>query len=180
VGYRLDPFGSGKVKWHNGTDISVPAGTSVYAVESGTVYFAGPWDGYGNLVAVVHEGGYVTMYGHLSRLLARPGEQVTDRSVIALSGNTGRSTGPHLHFESRWLPGYGKDTSPPVVGTAPLMVVSSPPVASAAPSGPKPEVQEGGAPADDWVQLYIDEAGKRGQVRVEDWGGMFLPGEGGE
>jgi murein DD-endopeptidase MepM/ murein hydrolase activator NlpD len=112
-GWRRDPFGSGRSRWHNGFDIAVPTGTPVNPTESGTVSFAGVYKGYGYLVAVDHGNGYVTMYGHLSRIHVRVGMAVTPRDVIALSGSTGRSTGPHLHYEIRQWPGAGTSLSPP-------------------------------------------------------------------
>ncbi len=101
IGWRLDPFGSGKMMYHRGYDISVPTGTPVYSVSPGTVYYAGPYKGYGNLVAVDHGNGYLTLYGHNSVLKVTRGQRVNDTTVIALSGSTGRSTGPHVHYELR-------------------------------------------------------------------------------
>jgi murein DD-endopeptidase MepM/ murein hydrolase activator NlpD len=108
IGWRLDPFGSGRMVYHRGIDIAVPEGTPVYAVQKGTVYFAGPYKGYGNLVAVNHGNGTLTLYGHNSMVKVRAGDRVDSTTVIALSGNTGRSTGPHVHFEIRELAGYDK------------------------------------------------------------------------
>ena len=108
VGWRLDPFGSGRMVYHSGYDISVPVGTPVHPTQTGTVYFAGPYKGYGNLVVVEHGAGYVTMYGHNGEVLVKAGDKVDTTTVIALSGNTGRSTGPHVHYEIRQLPGYAK------------------------------------------------------------------------
>ena len=104
VGWRLDPFGSGRMMYHNGYDIAVPAGTPVHPTQAGTVYFAGPYKGYGNLVAVEHGKGFVTFYGHNSEVLVKPGQNVDTDTIIALSGSTGRSTGPHVHYEVRQLP----------------------------------------------------------------------------
>jgi len=103
-GWRLDPFGSGKMEYHRGYDIACPVGTPVRPMQAGTICYAGPRKGYGNLVAVDHENGYVTMYAHLSRILVRLGSKVTMDTVIALTGNTGRSRGPHLHLEYRMWP----------------------------------------------------------------------------
>ena len=108
VGWRLDPFGSGRRVYHNGYDIAVPFGTPVYPTQAGTVYFAGPYKGYGNLVAVDHRNGYVTFYGHNSEVKVSVGQAVDTNTVIALAGSTGRSTGPHVHYEVRQLPGYEK------------------------------------------------------------------------
>ncbi len=103
-GMRLDPFGSGRMFMHNGWDIAVPIGTPVYPTQDGTVYFAGQYKGYGNLVAVEHGKGYISLYGHNSEILVTPGTHVTTKTVIARSGSTGRSTGPHVHYEVRQIP----------------------------------------------------------------------------
>lgn len=100
-GYRSDPF-TGQTKGHTGLDIAVPTGTPVRAALAGVVttaaYNAG---GYGYYVMVDHGNGMVTLYAHNSRLLVRVGETVEAGDVVSLSGSTGRSTGPHLHFEVR-------------------------------------------------------------------------------
>lgn len=108
VGWRLDPFGSGRMVYHNGYDISVPVGTPVHPTQSGTVFFAAPYKGYGNLVGIDHGNGYLTFYGHNSALLAKPGDKVSPDTVIALSGSTGHSTGPHVHYEMRRIAGYDR------------------------------------------------------------------------
>jgi murein DD-endopeptidase MepM/ murein hydrolase activator NlpD len=99
IGWRIDPFGSGRMIYHRGVDIAVPTGSPVFSVRSGTVLFAGNSKGYGNLVVVDHGDGFVSFYGHNSALMVSPGQRVDSRKVIALSGNTGRSTGPHVHYE---------------------------------------------------------------------------------
>ena len=104
-GWRMDPFGSGKMEYHRGYDITCPIGTPVRPMQAGTVSYVGPHKGHGNLVAVDHGNGYVTMYAHLSRILIQLGSKVTTDTVIALSGNTGHSMGPHLHLEYRVWPG---------------------------------------------------------------------------
>ena len=100
-GYRRDPF-TGVGRGHTGMDLAVPTGTSVRAALPGTVtvstYNQG---GYGYYVMIDHGSGLSTLYGHNSQLLARVGQTVEAGDVIALSGSTGRSTGPHLHFEVR-------------------------------------------------------------------------------
>lgn len=108
IGWRLDPFGSGRTVWHNGYDISVPTGSPVYPTQSGTVYFAGNYKGYGNLVAVEHGKGYISLYGHNAEILVKPGQEVDTSTVIAYSGSTGRSTGPHVHYEIRQIPELAK------------------------------------------------------------------------
>lgn len=99
VGLRIDPFGSGKLVYHRGIDIAVPVGTPVHNVRKGKVVFAGERRGYGNTVIVEHDNGDRTLYGHNSLLRVRNGELVETGAVVAFSGNTGRSTGPHVHFE---------------------------------------------------------------------------------
>lgn len=99
VGLRLDPFGSGKLIYHRGIDIAVPVGTPVLAVRKGRVVFAGERRGYGGTVIVEHDNGDRTMYGHNSLVRVTTGELVESGTVVAFSGNTGRSTGPHVHFE---------------------------------------------------------------------------------
>ena len=94
-------FGSRWGEQHTGIDWSCPVGTNVYAADDGTVTFAGWNGGYGNMIKIDHGNGYVTYYAHCSSLLVSPGTTVSTGDVIALSGNTGRSTGPHLHFEVR-------------------------------------------------------------------------------
>ncbi|MBQ3022489.1 MAG: peptidoglycan DD-metalloendopeptidase family protein [Clostridia bacterium] len=84
---------------HEGIDIAVPVGTPVKAAEGGTVSFCGVAGGYGNFVKIDHGGGVVTAYAHLSKITVTKGQKVAANTQIALSGNTGRSTGPHLHFE---------------------------------------------------------------------------------
>lgn len=94
-------YGQRNGRLHAGQDIAVPIGTPVRAAKDGTVVFAGEASGYGIAVYVEHDGGVVTRYAHLSRLDVRRGQQVRRGQRIAASGNTGRSTGPHLHFELR-------------------------------------------------------------------------------
>lgn len=99
VGLRIDPFGSGKLIYHRGIDIAVPVGTPVLAVRKGRVVFAGERRGYGGTVMVEHDNGDRTMYGHNSLVRVTSGDLVESGTVVAFSGNTGRSTGPHVHFE---------------------------------------------------------------------------------
>lgn len=109
VGVRHDPF-DGTLREHNGVDIAVPTGTPVRAVAPGRVIFAGSRPGYGTMVIVEHGDGSITLYAHNSANLVAEGEQVTDATTIALSGSTGRSTGPHLHFEA-WKEGVNITSS---------------------------------------------------------------------
>ncbi|MDX8153021.1 peptidoglycan DD-metalloendopeptidase family protein [Patulibacter brassicae] len=100
-GQFTSPFGQRWGRLHAGIDIAVPTGTPVRAADSGTVAIAGWVGGYGNYICINHGGGLSTCYGHNSRLGVRVGQQVTQGQVIAASGNTGNSTGPHIHFETR-------------------------------------------------------------------------------
>lgn len=119
-GWRQDPFGSGKMTYHRGWDIALPVGNPVRPTQNGVVYYSGPHKGYGWLVAVDHGTGYVTMYGHLSKILVPAGTRVTTDTVIALTGNTGRSTGPHLHYEIRkWPNGQGYQAPPEMPDSVP-------------------------------------------------------------
>ncbi len=106
TGQITSPFGAryifGSTSFHSGTDIANAAGTPLYAAASGTVTFSGVKGTYGNLVKVDHGNGFVTYYAHCSQLLASQGDWVEQGQTIALMGSTGRSTGPHCHFEIRW------------------------------------------------------------------------------
>ncbi|MFR9789899.1 M23 family metallopeptidase [Streptomyces sp. MB22_4] len=102
---------------HSGQDFAVATGTEVFAVHGGTVVKAGPngaGDGpaYGNAVVIRHENGVYSQYAHLSRVDVRVGQTVRTGQHIALSGSTGNSTGPHLHFEIRQTPNYGSALNP--------------------------------------------------------------------
>jgi murein DD-endopeptidase MepM/ murein hydrolase activator NlpD len=97
-GERDDPF-TGRDEFHKGVDFAGIQGASVIAVAAGVVTWAGPRTGYGNLVEVNHGKGYVTRYAHNERVLVAVGQTVTRGQTIALMGSTGRSTGPHVHFE---------------------------------------------------------------------------------
>ncbi len=100
-GTRKNPFNDRRMEFHKGIDMGCHMGSRVHAARSGEVVFSGYEEGYGNLVIIEHEFGYRSYYGHLSRSLVKNGQQVKPGETIALSGNTGRSTGPHLHFEIR-------------------------------------------------------------------------------
>jgi murein DD-endopeptidase MepM/ murein hydrolase activator NlpD len=92
---------AGASTYHKGIDWATPTGTTVYASNAGTVAFAGWASGYGYAVYINHADGRQTRYGHLSKVLVSAGQTVSQGEKIALSGNTGRSTGPHVHFEIR-------------------------------------------------------------------------------
>jgi len=98
-GRRTDPF-TGQIAWHSGVDFATgAAGEDVIAVAAGVVTAAGDRQGYGLTVDVNHGNGYVTRYGHAEKLLVDVGEIIKKGQTIALVGSTGRSTGPHVHFE---------------------------------------------------------------------------------
>lgn len=99
-GVRSDPF-RGVAAMHAGVDIPGPKGTPVYATADGVVERSGRYGGYGNLVEINHGRGIETRYGHLSKLLVEPNTRVRRGQLIGLMGSTGRSTGPHLHYEVR-------------------------------------------------------------------------------
>jgi murein DD-endopeptidase MepM/ murein hydrolase activator NlpD len=86
---------------HEGIDLAVANGTPVVSAAAGTVIYAGWMGGYGNLVLVDHGGGFATAYGHNTSVTVGSGQQVAQGQLIAYSGNTGNSTGPHVHFEVR-------------------------------------------------------------------------------
>ncbi|WP_404802779.1 M23 family metallopeptidase [Marinobacter confluentis] len=97
-GYRSDPF-TGKRTWHDGVDLAGREGSDIISVAAGVVTFAGERYGYGNLVEVDHGDGLVTRYAHAKTIKARVGDVVQKGQVLAAMGSTGRSTGPHVHFE---------------------------------------------------------------------------------
>ncbi|WP_149552081.1 M23 family metallopeptidase [Streptomyces marokkonensis] len=98
--------------YHTGVDFSVPTGTSLKAVGSGTVVSAGWAGAYGNQVVIKLDDGYYAQYAHLSSLSVSAGQTVSGGQQVGLSGSTGNSTGPHLHFEIRTTPNYGSDVDP--------------------------------------------------------------------
>lgn len=97
-GRRKDPF-TGRWANHRGLDIAARRGTSVHAPADGIVTYAGRDGGLGRVVRISHGFGYTTVFGHLNKIEVRPGDQVQRGAVIGLVGSTGRSTGPHLHYE---------------------------------------------------------------------------------
>jgi murein DD-endopeptidase MepM/ murein hydrolase activator NlpD len=99
-GSRLDPYTSERVM-HAGLDIAGPHGKEIVAPADGTVVFAGLEGGYGNVLVIDHGYGIKTRYGHLSAIKVKAGERVKRGDIVAALGNTGRSTGPHVHYEVR-------------------------------------------------------------------------------
>ncbi|HKT86010.1 MAG TPA: peptidoglycan DD-metalloendopeptidase family protein [Novosphingobium sp.] len=99
-GYRSDPF-TGGAAFHAGLDFPGPMGSPIFAAAKGRVTFVGQRQGYGNCIEISHGNGLMTRYGHLSAFKTRIGQQVDAGTPIAAMGSTGRSTGPHLHFEVR-------------------------------------------------------------------------------
>ena len=97
-GMRFHPL-LGFTRMHKGIDIGTAWGTPIHAPADGTITFAGRSGGYGNFIKLSHGGGIETHYGHLSRFATRPGQHVSRGEVIGYSGNSGMSTGPHLHWE---------------------------------------------------------------------------------
>jgi murein DD-endopeptidase MepM/ murein hydrolase activator NlpD len=97
-GHRADPF-TGRRAFHRGIDFAGPSGAEVVAVASGVVTYSKERFGYGKVVEINHGSGYVTRYAHNQRVLVAPGDTIQKGQPIALIGSTGRSTGPHLHFE---------------------------------------------------------------------------------
>lgn len=113
-------FGKGGTMWshkHSGQDFACPVGTLVKAAHGGIVVKAGPNGGgdgpaYGNAIVIKHANNTYSQYAHLSKIQVRIGQKVTKGAQIALSGNTGNSSGPHLHFEIRTTPNYGSAVNP--------------------------------------------------------------------
>ena len=101
MGGRRNPFGGRGFEYHEGQDIDAVYGTPVMVAASGTVTIAGRERGYGNVIYVDHGAGLSTRYGHLSQIDVKIGQTVTRGQTIGLVGSTGRSTGPHLHYEVR-------------------------------------------------------------------------------
>ena len=99
-GFRRDPF-TGESAMHSGLDFRGPTGAPIYAAANGRVSYVGQKSGYGNVVEISHGNGMITRYAHMSKFHSRVGQEVAAGDVIGAIGSTGRSTGPHLHFEVR-------------------------------------------------------------------------------
>ena len=97
-GWRIDPVYRSR-RFHEGMDFTAPIGTDIYATGNGIVRLAGWRQGYGNTVEINHGFGYKTLYGHMYKVKVRVGQKVSRGDVIGAVGNTGKSTGPHLHYE---------------------------------------------------------------------------------
>jgi murein DD-endopeptidase MepM/ murein hydrolase activator NlpD len=100
-GHRVDPF-NGHLAFHSGLDLSGPIGSKIYSTANGKVVSAGRNGGYGNAIDIDHGFGIVTRYGHLSEILVEEGQDIKKGDIIGVQGSTGRSTGPHLHYEVRY------------------------------------------------------------------------------
>ena len=100
-GVLYSRYGVRQGQRHDGIDIAAPEGAGIGAAASGTVVYAGEQSGYGSIVILRHEGGLLTLYAHASALLVRQGDRVGAGQAIARVGRSGRTTGPHLHFEVR-------------------------------------------------------------------------------
>ena len=99
VAENLPPAEADQMQFHKGIDIAASFGSDVFCAAKGKVIFAGSKGGYGNCVIVSHGNGLATLYGHLSEILVKANQEVKVGEIIAKSGNSGRSTGPHLHYE---------------------------------------------------------------------------------
>lgn len=110
-GERVHPI-TGELKMHQGLDLAAEEGSAVSAAKGGKVILAGQAEGYGNLVIVEHSDGQQTYYGHLQNILVTQGQAVSAGQQLATVGNTGLSTGPHLHFEIRTADGKAVDPLP--------------------------------------------------------------------
>ena len=132
VGIRSNPFGGPGTEFHKGQDIAAPTGTPVSVTADGIVIIARWVKGYGNGIYVDHGNGITTRYGHLSRIDVVEGQPVKKGQHLGLVGSTGRSTGPHLHYEVRI---NGQPTSP---------LAYLPSLAPATPIAPAPEAQQRG------------------------------------
>ncbi|MGI8581955.1 MAG: M23 family metallopeptidase [Chitinophagaceae bacterium] len=108
-GHRENPFGGSAIETHKGLDIKGPFGAMVKAMAKGVVEFTGIKGGFGNCIILKHGNGFETLYGHLSKILVSPGQHIEIGQQIGNIGSTGRSTGPHLHYE---IHRYGQKINP--------------------------------------------------------------------
>jgi murein DD-endopeptidase MepM/ murein hydrolase activator NlpD len=137
-GIRSDPF-RGTAAMHAGVDIPGPVGTPIYATADGIISHAGRSGGYGNLIEINHGKGIATRYGHLSRIIVADNTRVVRGQLIGLMGSTGRSTGPHLHYEVR-IDGHAVNPLP-FLTTADYLLAAKDTSVSAIPvsTGPAPQ-----------------------------------------
>lgn len=172
-GLRKDPFHGG-ARMHNGTDMAAPTGAPVYATGDGVVLRSRNAGGYGLLVEIAHGHGYVTRYAHLSKLLVPEGAIVMRGQMVGRVGSTGRSTGPHLHYEVRI---NGKSVEPSrymqIVFAQPVNLAElsaslrkgaprSVPAAPAAPSAPRRDVVVASAANDQRQRV-------RGSISIDNY-----------
>ncbi len=108
-GYRKNPFGGNNGEFHPGIDLKGDLGDYIYATAGGIILRSDYYGGYGNAVVIDHGFGLTTLYGHMTRVNVIPGQQVKAGDIIGFLGSTGRSTGPHVHYEIRK---YGDDIDP--------------------------------------------------------------------
>ena len=152
-GWRISPIFH-KPEFHQGIDLAIPVGTPVRTIADGRVVHAGPGTGYGKYVKIVHPGGFATIYSHLSKYEVHVGEKVKQGEVIALSGNTGWSTGPHLYFQ------FFVDGRP----VNPRLIAHYSPKGEAVPSALKPQfladAKVGGQLLDLLPQTTVASAGR--------------------
>lgn len=160
-GWRRDPIRR-HAKFHKGTDFRADRGTPVYAAGAGLVAFTGRQHGYGNIIYVDHGGGVVTRYAHLHRIEVRPGDPVDAGARIGQVGSTGRTTGPHLHFEVRL---DGRAVDPTLAMHVAALQRTDPQAARVAAFGLSAETQAGRVDRHDPVRPRTAAAGKRPERR---------------
>lgn len=139
-GYRIDPFRN-TWRFHHGLDIAMKMGTPVKALLPGKVLFTGYSQDYGRVIFVEHPHGLVTIYGHLSKSLVKEGQEIAHHQVIGNVGSTGRSTGPHLHFEVRLRNKHVDPTMIPQFKFLTKKAPSKPMAKKRAATAPKPAVR---------------------------------------
>lgn len=167
-GVRSDPL-TGMLRMHTGVDLRAEYGESVGASMSGTVWFAGERSGYGNLVVVDHGSGIATFYAHLSKIVVAAGEKVDAGQLVGYVGSTGRSTGPHLHYEVR-ANGRPVDPSSALALDGDQLLVNGQSVGIASTAGPValPKAPGGTSISIDFDDPQIAKA-PDGQSLMVDW-----------
>ncbi|MFD3956569.1 MULTISPECIES: peptidoglycan DD-metalloendopeptidase family protein [Streptomyces] len=153
------PWGTSGALWssgrHTGADFRASSGTPVRSVAAGVVVKAGPGGAYGNEIVLKHAEGRFTQYAHLSAVQVQEGAAVAHGQVIGLSGSTGNSTGPHLHFELRTGPAYGSDVDP-------MPILTAPGPRGGAPAAAVAESRKFGNDLDGWIEAARAELAKNG------------------